>query len=106
MVNGDTEEASGQQRTKDNINKEDKTKYCWLFVRNKIITTILLEISNAIIAIINSVIAFIFQYLGEFLVKHTTIETQVVSFSYILTLEFISMGIIMIVKAFDPSGFI
>ena len=62
--------------------------------------------SDSIIAIINGFIAYIFSWLGEFMVKHTTIETQVVSFSYILILEFINMGFIILIMAFDPSGIV
>jgi hypothetical protein len=57
------------------IDKYDNNSYCWQFIREKFVSTILLEGSAAITAIINSVIAFIFGFLGLFLVKHTTIET-------------------------------
>jgi hypothetical protein len=44
----------------------DETSYCWLYIRESIVSTILLKCASAITAIINSAIAFIFVFLGVF----------------------------------------
>lgn len=36
---------------------------------------------------------------------HTTIQTKLFSFKYIIVLEFFNMGVSELVKSFDPTGF-
>lgn len=82
----------------------DQTNYCWIYIREIFFYTFISEGSAAITALINSAIALIFGFLGHYLVKHTTIETQVQSYTYILVLEYMNMGIIKLFQVFDPSG--
>ena len=54
--------------------------------------------------IINAVVALIFQILGKFQMKHTTIQQALSSFQYIINLEYFNMCIIILMQSFDPTG--
>ena len=54
--------------------------------------------------ILNALIARVFQILGKFQMKHTTIEQALSSFKYIINLEYFNMCIIILLESFDPTG--
>lgn len=55
--------------------------------------------------IFNSLVAQIFQMLGQFMIVHTTIQEKLASFKYIILLEYFNMGVVFMIEGFDPTGF-
>ena len=53
---------------------------------------------------INELVADFFQYLGQYQKKHTKIEEQETCFRQIFSMEFINMGIIVLITSFDSIG--
>ena len=86
-------------------NLKEKHNYCCRYLEEAFVNNVIIgEMSNFVENVVNSLIAVIFTFCSHFLKKHTSLERNMQSFSYIMFLETFNMGFIMVIIGFDITG--